>query len=666
MRWPCGTPAPRRGEVILARGVLATPGGGRNPGSFDFRRYLRDRGIWATFHADSAAVVAPAHGTDAFAIRIEEALKTQLGAPAAAVMLGLLMGRSGEVPEDLLRSFRRSGTVHIFAVSGLHVGFVLLALHALLRTLRMPPRTARLLTLPFLAGFVLLVGVRPSLVRATVMATALLVSWSLERRSSPENALGVAAVVLLAARPGAFFDLGFRLSFAATAGVLVFFRPAEERLARLLSGLGRVGTFLASALALSLSAQLGVAPLLTATAGEISVLAPLANLIVVPLAGYGVASGIVSVATVGLPGVGEALAANAWASAVCLRQISAAVGSVSWACVPVASRFAGPLALGVLALALLVRAGHHSRRIGLALAASAVTLAGALAVWGPGRSYARALVFDVGQGDAILLEIPRRRYVLVDAGPGARANGGRDAGRDVLVPYLKKLGVRRLTALIVTHAHADHYGGCPAVLRAVGTRELVLPARRLADERLSAVLTRATELGAVTTECRAGETLFSGRYALEFLWPPRAETPTSENDHSIVVLFRAGEARFLLTGDIERFAELGLAESGRNLHVDVLKVAHHGGGTSTTERFLNSATPRLAVVSVGAHNRYGHPDHAVLERLDRIGCAVLRTDQDGGVVIDMLARDIVATGSASGRRVSLPITPRATRTRDPP
>lgn len=665
--WPDAAEPPGRGDIVEIAGQLEDPRGRRNPGAFDFATYLRHRRILTVMRCVEARVVRRPPGVGRVQTWIAAAVERRLPGEPGTLMLGLLLGRTGELPDDVMDAFRRSGTVHILSVSGLHVGFILLIVHALLRSARVPPTAARLLSVPCLVGFAALVGAGAPVTRATVMVVVMIAARSAGRARSTLNAVGVAALGILALDPGSALDLGFQLSYGATLGIVLLYGPARGLLRVPRGRLGGRSAGLVDAVVLSTSAQLAVAPTLIATTGQFTVMAPLANLVAVPVSTFAVAAGIAMLAADAVPGLASLFAASAWASLKLLLALTRLTGGQTWAAVPVAARFAPAAFLGVAAIALCVRSGRP-RRVGAAVAAAAVVVvvAAVLACTGPGRDRARIVFFDVGQGDAALLELPGRRYVLVDAGPAAPWARS-DAGRDVVVPYLRREAVTALEALVVTHGHDDHVGGAAAVLRSVRVRRLVLPDGWERSAPLAAAAREARAAGTDVVSVARGDPLaFPGVDSLWVLGPPtgRDGRDLEENDTSVVLRLRVGAVRVLFTGDAgHRIDELAVAARDR-LAADVLKVAHHGSPTSSTRPFLERAGPRVAVVSVGARNRYGHPHATVLERLEACGAAVLRTDLEGAVVLDLREDTVTGEGAASGRSVAAAV--QGTRETDGP
>ncbi|HEX5579970.1 MAG TPA: ComEC/Rec2 family competence protein, partial [Gemmatimonadaceae bacterium] len=259
-------------------------------------------------------------------------------------------------------------------------------------------------------------------------------------------------------------------------------------------------------------------------------------------------------------------------------------------------------------------------------------------------------VLDVGQGDAVALRTPRGRWVLFDAGP---ASQGYDAGTRVVVPYLRRRG-GETALLVLSHAHADHVGGAPAVLRALRPRAYWDPGYVEGNELYRRSLAVAESLDVRWRRVGPGDSLVVDDVTLRVLAPDSAWTSrlNDPNSASTMVEVRYGAVRFLLTGDAEHDEEAWLLARGGVGPVDVLKVAHHGSRTSTTQPFVAAARPRLAVISVGAANRYGHPSPDVVGRLLAAGTQVLRTDQLGTVVVRTDGRTL--TSEAAGDRWTIP------------
>ncbi len=567
-----------------------------------------------------------------------------LGLPLARA---LVLGDSSTVPGRVLRGLRRLGLAHLLSVSGLHVGLVagIALLFAGLLPDAIPGRTAvrRAAALAAVLVYLLAVGPRPSLVRASVMVVLVVLALVARRPPSVANALALAAALIALVRPGSVADLGFRLTVGATAGLVLLgphlvrsWQDAGEGPASPTPGntggrgaRGGVRRSLLHALAASAGAQIGTLPWAVPAFCLVSPAAPVLNLVAVPWAGVVLTAAF---AWVGLaaasPGLGRAA----------LPVLDLLAAPFAWpAAVPPSPWTSLPLALGPWGGALLgaaLFAALRKPRPGLALLAAGLAwavLAGAGVPAGGGGAVPEAVMIDVGQGDSILLR-DGDRAALVDGG-GWRSG---DLGGRVLVPVLAHLGLRRLERVILTHPDRDHCGGLVEVAGYLAVGEVLTGpgwrrapcARRLAG--LPGVEHRVVA---------AGDHLEVGRWRLRVLHPRRGRAGrpgTGDNDASLVVAAEVFGRRLLLTGDVEAPAEAELvAEEGRGggLVSGVLKVAHHGSRTSTTERFLAAVAPRLALISAGRRNPYGHPAEEVLERLRRHRVQVLRTDRDGMIVL---------------------------------
>jgi competence protein ComEC len=514
-------------------------------------------------------------------------------------------------------------------------------------------RRAYWFTLAGITVYVLLVGADAAVVRAGLMGGLFVTAMYLGRRSTAYVSLFASAFVLTLINPQALWDVGFQLSFAATLG-LILFAPALQRLFE--RGLGRIVSpdrahtgvrFLNQALILTLAAQILTIPLVVYHFGRLSLVAPLANLLILPVQAPIMALG--GAATVlGLLPILEPLArAIAYVPWLCLTYTNAVVRSLArwpYASLEVQPSSAGWFAVAYLAFVIALWAWSQRResvqRTWTALTnrrSTAIILGGPLAIailaWlafaqlPDGKLHVAFL--DVGQGDAALITTPRGQQILVDGGPSPAALTSA-LGREM--PFWD----RSLDLLVMTHPDADHITGLAEVLGRYDVGGW-LDNGCSDDDALYVQCLAQIEQGEVTRQViRAGDRLaLDSGIVLEVLHPQVdsiASTDSGDNNNSLVLRLVWGEASFLLTGDIEAEAEHLLVETGQSLPSHVLKVAHHGSGGSSTPEFLAAVDPSYAIISVGADNDYGHPQDAVLERLAQMGSVeVLRTDEQGTI-----------------------------------
>ena len=525
------------------------------------------------------------------------------GRPARAVTEALVLGRGSSLDPRWARGLRGAGLGHVVAVSGLHLG--LLAGMAWMATARLPSLLRVASSLTVVLAYAAIVGDRPSVRRAAVMVSLLLLSKLLRRPPSTLNALAGAIVLLVLVRPDRVLDSGFQLSVAATGGVLLLSPLLVDRWRLQHSWVGK-------GLAVSVAAHLATLPVAVPLFAQLSLGGPAWNLLGVPVVALLLAVCMMwALLLLLVPEAGAAVA-----------PLVDVMGSL----LAVPSLLPLPL-LGNVPLALtMVGAAWVTLVLVVASLARGVPQIGAtllsvfLIVPQRANDGVQMQMLDVGQGDGVLLR-DDGRTLIVDGG-GWREG---DFGSRVLRPILGSLGVGSLDVAVVTHFDADHCGGVAQLSDSVRLGE-VWATSRWGDAACAAPL--LFEARRPLRVLWAGDVLKWGSWTLRVLHPPPGAGGSS-NDLSLVLLAEARGHRVLLTGDITASVESALARG--EIKADFLKVAHHGSRSSTSVGFLRAVRPRAALISAGAGNRYGHPSEEVLQRLYREGVQVLRTDRHGMV-----------------------------------
>jgi competence protein ComEC len=592
--------------------------------------------------------------------RAEAALSRGMPAREAELARGFVLGEGERIDAGTVEDFRRSGLSHLLAVSGQNVALLALLAMPLLAALGMPLRTRLVWIVAAIVVYVPLAGAGPSILRAGTMGVLSLLATLAGRRASRLYGLAVAAVVTLAIDPHVGADVGWQLSFAAVLGILALAPPLRAALASRIGARGWPGA-LAEGTAMTIAATLATAPLIAFHFGAVSTTTLVANLLALPAVASAMWLGMLAAACGQVPGFPvELLNAVEAPLLAYIAQVAAWCGHPSWAYPRVQLGATGliasyvALAAGVLGVPLLARrhriatlrrrrhppadgprcqpwVGISARRPPLRGRVGAVVGLGLVAVvlvWlgaGGGVDAAapvtglRVSVLDVGQGDAILLQPAGAPAILVDGGPPG----------DGLAAKLSSAGVGRLGVAVVTHEQSDHAGGIEEQLGR-------FPVARLAYARLSRRLRgEAAAAGAAPVRIAEGSTLRSGQLRIEVLWPPpellaAPLAGADPNTQALVLLARWRDFSMLLTADAE--AEAVPIDPGP---VDVLKVAHHGSDDAGLAGLLDRIAPKLAVISVGADNPYGHPTAATLAILAAHRIPTLRTDRDGTVVLDV-------------------------------
>jgi competence protein ComEC len=595
--------------------------------------------------------------------RAAEALGRGMPAREAELARGFVLGEDEQIDDATVEDFRRAGLSHLLAVSGQNVALLALLAIPLLAALGIPLRARLVWILAAIAVYVPLAGAGPSILRAGVMGAITVLATLAGRRSSRLYALALAAVVTLAIDPRLGGNIGWQLSFAAVLGILALGPRLRTTFGAWIGARGWRGA-LAEGAAVTIAATLATAPLIAFHFGTVSTTTLIANLLALPAVAPAMWLGMLAAAAGQIPGFPVIVlnGVNALLLAY-IAQIAAWCGRPSWAYLHVELGIAGLIA-SYLALATAsvgiprllrrrqitllkrhrvvtsrglsgprawtLRGGGLGLRqlgaaVGLALAALALAWAGGGDA-GASRPHTglRVSVLDVGQGDAILLQPAAAPAVLVDGGPPG----------DGLEAKLRSAGVQQLGVAIVSHEQSDHAGGVEELLGH-------FPVARLAYARLSQRLRAEAEAaGIAPVRIAQGGVLRSGRLRIEALWPPSEllATPLAGADpnvQALVLLVRWGTFSMLLTADAE--AESVPLDPGP---IDVLKLAHHGSEDAGLAALLDRIAPRLAVISVGEDNPYGHPTPAALAVLAAHHVPALRTDLDGTIVLDVGASSV--------------------------
>ncbi|HEX7091427.1 MAG TPA: DNA internalization-related competence protein ComEC/Rec2 [Longimicrobiales bacterium] len=562
----------------------------------------------------------------------------------AALAEALLLAQTGGLDPAVRQRFALSGLTHLLSISGQHVALIAGTLLLLFRILRVRRLAADATAACVIVAYVLFLGAPHAAARAALLLLLALAGRMLQRPADPFALLAAAAIPLVLLDPLAPLDPGFQLSFAGMAGLIALRR-------RLLDALRpRFGRWLADSLGTSLAATLATAPIAALHFGTVAPVGIVANLVAIPLVAAAVPATALALAAsaVAWP-AGTFLAGAADLLLGALDGVAGAAASVpgGHAYVPaddVAAWVAAATGAAFLSgwLARVVGGGAARLRRGVRRAVAAGAALAFLFVWPlvASRSGGDALeihAIDVGQGDAFAIRTPDGRWILVDAGPRTDRH---DAGRARVVPYLLRHGTRRVDALILTHPDADHIGGAAAVLDALEVGLVVDPGLPAGKPLYVELLRDAAREDVRWLAARSGRQLRAGDVVLHFLYPDGEadgsllDGQPAANDFSVVFSLTYGRFAALFMGDAPAAVEERLvARHGDALRADLLKVGHHGSSTSTSEALLAAVEPDIALLSLGRHNRYGHPAPAVIRRLERHGVRILRTDQSGHVTL---------------------------------
>lgn len=634
-------PAVAAGERWRLVVRLKRPHGYANPGGFDLEAWLLERNLRATGYVRASSanerLDALAARPRDFVQRARERVRARIAAALpearyAGVVAALAIGDQRAIPDDQWTVFNRTGVGHLVSISGLHVtalaalaawGVARLARVSTRLTDRMPARSVGVFAGVAAAGvYTMLAGAEvPALRTFAMLATGALALVALRQASFGIAWLWALAGVLIL-DPWAVLAAGFWLSYGAVA-VLIYAElgrvapvsPADWR--------ARVAAALRRGARTQWAVTVGLAPFALALFGQVSLVSPLANAIAIPVVSFFVVP--LAVGGILVPADAPFVIAHAiLASLMTLLAWLAQAPAAAWA-----QHAPAPWALAAAAVGvawLLAPCGVPGRAMGLVWFAPLALVAPPV----PPAGTARITVLDVGQGLAVVVRT-REHALVYDTGP--RWTEAADAGSRIVAPFLRREGISRLDALIVSHQDLDHAGGAEALLAAVPVVRLLAS---LPDDH--PLFARRRGDGQDAQRCHAGMRWRWDGVDFEFLHPPPGppdDSRTKANDASCVLRVSADDTRLLLPGDIESRTELRLAREAREaLRADVIVVPHHGSRTSSTRRFVAAVAPGLAVITSGYRNRFGHPRPEVVARYEAIGATIARSDRDGAVAFD--------------------------------
>lgn len=602
---------------------------------------------------------------------------------AAGVVAAIVIGDRAGLDADVQRKLQEAGTYHVIAISGGNIAILAGLMLGTFRVAGWFGRSAMLAAIALLAAYARLVGGGASVDRATLMATIYLAGRAMDQRSPPLNTVAVAAALIVAADPLSVADPAFVLTFGATVAILVVVPLAtdhhegtktheehETGLRKSPFAFLRVSSWLrentwqpaVSMFSASLATEVMLFPVGAYVFSRITFAGLGLNFLAIPLMALAQVAGMIVVPLALLSGVAAACAG--WAAAAGAAGLVWSADLVRF--VPaVTYRIAPPsaVAIAIYYVGLIawwsIRRGRRTFSRVSARTAAAVALVSA--VWilvNPRAIAARAgdgrlhvIFIDVGQGDAAFVRLPAGATLLVDAG-GLSFSSAFDVGDRVVAPVLRDAGFSRLDYLALTHGDPDHIGGAPSIVREFRPREVWegIPVPR--SEALMRLREAAQQGGARWANVYAGDHVEVDGVAIVARHPRRAdwERQRVRNDDSLVIELRWRDVSVLLTGDVGQAVEQSIAAAVTPVPLRVIKVAHHGSRTSSSEAFVNALRPQVAVISVGRANRFGHPAAEVLARYRAVGAEIFRTDREGAVTVDTDGESLMVS-TFSGRRL---------------
>lgn len=604
------------GAVCTMKGRTIPFDGARNPGQFDYKSYMERKGI------DSQVIIKNLEDIECEGrswisylyegrMVLKERVRDHVHPEAYGWMNALIFGETSELADVTIDWFREFNLSHILAISGLHVGLTIGGVYFILFRTGLTTRTqSQCFILILLPVYAFLAGATPSVIRASLMASILILFSIFQKKIPLTDILSFAAVFLLVYSPSYFHHIGFQFSFLVTFSLVLS-----------VSILKQYNIWMQTAV-ISLISQLSILALQVHYFYEFQPLSLWVNLILVPYFSFIVIPLLMVVFLLCFLVPSFAFVCSAVFIQLHERMISFMKGWTSWIDFQWVIGEIDPSYIFIYILAFVIMMTYWSDRNLFQSFAAACLTVGVLVAYSAAPYYSaegKVTMLDVGQGDSFVVELPyRSSVIMIDAaGPSVFTSNKEKTADDIIFPYLKSRGIDKIDALFVSHEDSDHSGSVPFLLEEISV-----------DKVYVSPYHKENFNGVTVEKIRAGQRVLYGNVALNVLHP--SEDQEDPNDNSLVLDTLIGGQRWLFTGDISTSIESILLNSS-SLSTDVLKVGHHGSHTSTSEAFIDGIEPKVALISAGVDNRYGHPHEEVVKRLEESGIIILQTNRHGAV-----------------------------------
>lgn len=664
------------GDEVVLEGLIYRPAGLRNPGLFDYSKYLEMRNIRALLKVkdrSSVEVVGtrPANLVQRLAYKVRHRIRglfdKYMDKQYGGFLKAIIIGDRNDLANSIKDDFVKTGTVHVVAISGLNVGLIAALILFIFGMLRIPRKMNLALTVALLVFYSYMVGSGPPIVRSVIVFSIFAIGYIMNREPDNLNSLSVAAFLILLWNPKELFDPSFQLSFVSVASIIIFM-PHIDRLFGLDKFTGRssrekFARYILKGVSVSVAAWAGTWPIIAYYFNIISPVAVIANLIAIPMlfiltcaASLFLAFGLVMPALASL--VTPVLYLIEWAlfmSNKILAQIPLAFFRVAAPSLETSLLYYGLIALPLLPASMELKKFRITRGEVLIL----VMLFLNISVWSAlvggmkNKDELKITVLDVGQGDSMFVEFPDRGNLLIDGGSGGQEEKF-DVGKSVVAVYLWNKGITRIDAVAVTHFHEDHLGGIIYILKNFKVGCVIdngaLPATDNPIYREYIKTIRAKRIRRIVVG--EGDMLDpSNGVKILILNPEKREHISDSNENSVVMKLVYGKFAMLFCADAQGLALKRMSSYDGLLRSDVAKIPHHGGrlGDNTAVKyFLETVSPKDAVISVARMNRYGAPSEITLDILTSLGIKTYTTKDDGALTVSTDSHTYKIRGYAGG------------------
>jgi competence protein ComEC len=616
----------------------------RNPGEFNYNEYLNSKGITGILLIDTISNIQVVSDEASSFINIihqvrktlDEQIEKYHSPETASLLRGLLLADRREIDYETKNQFINAGVFHVLAVSGLHVGYIVLIFLLIFGRFNLFLRS--ILTIVGLICFMLITGVPPSVFRATLMAVILIIAFLLNRSTNLINSIAIAALIILTVDPNEIYNPGFQLSFAAVLSIAIIYPLIERNISKLRLQ-NKALSYILLFIAVSFSAQVGTFPFTLLYFNKFSTIALLTNLLVIPAIGFIIGIALFTLAiSIVFPFIAAYYASANDLITKFILEVIHFTGRLDFSHVVVNQYSITDLIIFYFFITVFLTSIFYFKKFIPKLILTVLIVFNIFIFSSLDdeellpENVLSVFMIDIGQGDSFLIKFPNSKTALIDAG---NTNFYFDNGERVIIPLLEYLDIDKIDYAFVSHIDADHYAGFVSLILDGKIKTVYKPK---IDTSLSKDMRFEKFLNdfEIPITYYSKETLKIGNVNLYFLNYDKFinSTELESNNRSGIIKLTYGKSSFLFTGDLEKSAEKEYANKYKHfLDSDVLKVSHHGSKTSTSKEFLNFVTPDFSLISAGINNSFGHPTNEVLLRLNSFKSKILRTDLDKAVLL---------------------------------
>lgn len=645
----------------------------RNYGGFDYNKYLKTNKIYGIVKAKKIDIIEKENYNKVlmliskFKNSIIDNCNKILEKDEAALLTGILIGNKDNLSNDIKESFRQSSLSHLLAVSGAHMTYIILAITLLLDKIKIHKKLGKIITILLLVFFTILTGISSSVTRACIMAIYVIIGSLIYRRPNILASISISFLLILIINPYKILDVGLQLSYGGTIGILIFNKNLESTIKklfnktnlqilynpknRLLLFFSKILKYIKNMFIISVSANLIIFPIIAYHYNTFSLTFFISNILAGPLLGIIIILGfitiIISFVSIKISRI------FSYALSIFLKLligITNLCSNLPLSKIYVKTPSIFLIFLYYLIIFLFLKRKINLRKINLrnvnfkkilnkkvlAIILIIVLIFQIIKII---PKDLKIYFIDVGQGDSTLIVTPRNKTILIDGG-GSENIENYDVGKSIVIPYLLDRGITKLDYIIISHFDSDHVGGLFSVMEELKVKNIIISNQIQTSKNYESFkkIVRENKIN-VRVVNKADKLQVEKDLYFDILWPNNNNLVTDNvlNNNSIVCKLYYKNFSCLFTGDIEQIAEKQILKEYKNnlniLNSTILKVAHHGSNTSSTEKFLEAVNPKIALVGVGENNKFGHPNDEVIERLEKIKVKIYRTDQMGEIFI---------------------------------